>query len=65
MKERKRIVVVGATGTNGKALSTCLIERGYDVIVFSRNPDAAPKSVPGAVINRAVSVQPGKRETYE
>src|SRR5690349_10958625 len=48
MVERKRIVVVGATGTIGKALSTCLIERGYDVIVLSRNPDAARTSVQGA-----------------
>ncbi len=49
MREHKRIVVVGATGTIGKALSKCLIERGYDLVVFSRNPDAARKTVPGAV----------------
>lgn len=49
MIERKRIVVVGATGTIGKALSKSLVERGYDLVVFSRNPDAARKSVPGAI----------------
>lgn len=49
MRESKRIVVAGATGTIGKALCKSLIERGYSVIVFSRNPDAARQSVPGAV----------------
>ena len=44
----ERIVVVGATGTIGKALSKSLMERGYDVVVFSRNLDAARESVPGA-----------------
>jgi uncharacterized protein (TIGR01777 family) len=48
MPENKCIVVVGATGTIGKALSKSLMERGYDVVVFSRNPDTAHKSVPGA-----------------
>ncbi len=41
MPESKRIVVVGATGTIGKALCKGLIEHGYDVVIFSRNPDAA------------------------
>lgn len=49
MRESKRIVVAGAAGTIGKALCKSLIERGYSVIVFSRNPDAARQSVPGAV----------------
>ena len=48
MIERKRVVVAGATGTIGRALSKSLIGRGYDVIVFSRNVDAAHKGVPGA-----------------
>lgn len=62
MIERKRIVVVGATGTIGKALSRCLIERGYDVIVFSRNPEAARKIVPGA--EEYVAWQPGERGAW-
>ena len=45
----KRVVVVGATGTIGKALSKRLIGTGYELVVFSRNPDSAREIVPGAV----------------
>jgi uncharacterized protein len=45
---KKRVVVAGATGTIGKALSKCLIESGYELVAFSRNADAARERVPGA-----------------
>ena len=48
MAEQKRIVVVGATGLIGKAVSQLLLERGYELIVFSRRPDAAKAIIPGA-----------------
>ncbi|HJT58143.1 MAG TPA: TIGR01777 family oxidoreductase [Ktedonobacteraceae bacterium] len=48
MSDEKRIVVAGATGLIGRALSKRLIEKGYALVVFSRDPDAAQKSIPGA-----------------
>jgi NAD dependent epimerase/dehydratase family enzyme len=45
---KKRIVVAGATGNIGKALSRRVIETGYELVVFSRNPDSAREIVPGA-----------------
>jgi uncharacterized protein len=45
---KKRVVVVGATGTIGKALSKRLIESGYELVIFSRNPESARERVPGA-----------------
>jgi len=48
ISRKKRVVVAGATGNIGKALSKRLVERGYELVVFSRNPDAARESVPGA-----------------
>jgi uncharacterized protein len=45
---KKRVVVAGATGTIGKALCKRLIESGYELVVFSRNPDSAREIVPGA-----------------
>ena len=43
-----RVVVTGATGVIGKALCHRLRERGCEVVVFSRNPEAARAIVPGA-----------------
>jgi uncharacterized protein (TIGR01777 family) len=34
----KTVIIIGATGLIGKALSKKLIEKGYGVIAFSRNP---------------------------
>lgn len=45
----KRVIVTGATGLIGKAVCTGLQVRGYDVVVFSRDPDSARKKAPGAV----------------
>ncbi len=36
---KKRVVVAGATGNIGKILCKHLIEQGYELIIFSRNPD--------------------------
>jgi len=48
MSERKRIVLTGATGEIGSALTPALAKEGYEIIAFSRNPDAARHKVPGA-----------------
>jgi uncharacterized protein (TIGR01777 family) len=48
MAEQKRVIVTGATGLIGKALCKRLIDKGYAVVVFSRDPDAARQAVPGA-----------------
>ena len=40
--------MTGATGLIGRRLCERLIEKGYEIIVFARNPDAARKRVPGA-----------------
>lgn len=43
----ERIVVTGATGLIGRKLCALLTTTGYQVIVFSRNPDKARSSLPG------------------
>lgn len=48
MAESKRVVVTGATGLIGKALCKRLTEKGYAVVVFSRDPAKARQQVPGA-----------------
>lgn len=48
MDEKNRVVVTGATGMIGRPLCKRLLERGYDLTVFSRNPGAAREKVPGA-----------------
>ena len=48
MAAGKRVIVTGATGLIGKEVCKGLIARGYDVVVFSRDPDAARSKVPGA-----------------
>ncbi len=46
--ESRRVVVTGATGLVGKKLCARLIQEGYQVVVFSRNPQSAKQTVPGA-----------------
>lgn len=48
MTNSKRIVVTGATGLIGQHLCARLIKQGYQVVVFSRSPQRARRSVPGA-----------------
>lgn len=43
-----RVVVVGATGLIGRKVCAALVERGYEVVVFSRDPRGARAKVPGA-----------------
>lgn len=44
----QRVVVTGATGQIGRRLCDQLSARGYQVVVFSRNPDKARRSLPSA-----------------
>ena len=48
MTAKKRVLITGATGMIGRPLSKALIERGYEVIVLTRNPETAPAKTPGA-----------------
>lgn len=48
MTEAKRVIVTGATGMIGSYLCQDLIQQGYAVVVFSRDPVAARMTVPGA-----------------
>jgi NAD dependent epimerase/dehydratase family enzyme len=48
MADNKRVVVAGATGTIGRALCKQLLAKGYQVVVFSRDPQKARRAVPGA-----------------
>src|SRR6476646_1708188 len=48
MAAGKRVIVTGATGLIGREVCKELIARGYEVVVFSRNPDSARTKVPGA-----------------
>lgn len=58
MMDQKRVVVTGATGLIGKALCRVLLQRGYEIRVFSRKPEAARAVVPGAAAY--VAWQPGE-----
>jgi uncharacterized protein (TIGR01777 family) len=44
----RRVIVTGATGLIGRGLCAALQQRGYAVVVFSRDPNAARLKVPGA-----------------
>lgn len=46
--QHPRIVVTGATGLIGAALCTALLQQGAELIVLSRDPEAARAKVPGA-----------------
>ncbi len=43
-----KIIIVGATGLVGKVLTQSLINRGEEVVVFSRNPEKSKKTIPEA-----------------
>lgn len=55
-------VVTGATGMVGRPLCKRLLERGYDLTVFSRNPEAAREKVPGA--SEYIGWQPEESGTW-
>lgn len=44
----KRIIVTGATGLIGKKLTTALIQRGDEIVIFSRNINKAKSNFPEA-----------------
>lgn len=44
----KKIVITGATGLIGKKISETLIDRGDEVIIFTRSPEKAKQIIPGA-----------------
>jgi uncharacterized protein (TIGR01777 family) len=48
MQSDKRVIVTGATGLIGKRLTKELTNRSYNVTIFSRNPEKARHTVPGA-----------------
>jgi len=48
MADNKRVVVAGATGMIGRGLCKELIAKGYQVVVFSRDPQKARRLVSGA-----------------
>ena len=41
------VIITGGTGLIGRALSSFLVSRGYQVIIFSRNPGTRRKPSPG------------------
>ncbi|HMQ34580.1 MAG TPA: TIGR01777 family oxidoreductase [Chloroflexaceae bacterium] len=48
MSNAKRIILTGATGLIGGRLFKALREGGYEVVIFSRDPAAARRKLPGA-----------------
>jgi uncharacterized protein (TIGR01777 family) len=60
MKSERRVVVTGATGLIGKRLTKELTSRGYSVTIFSRNPEKARSTLPGAA--EYVAWQPGSAD---
>ncbi|NTU84948.1 MAG: TIGR01777 family protein [Chloroflexales bacterium] len=48
MSNGKRIILTGATGSIGSKLFVALLERGYEIVIFSRSPEGARAKLPGA-----------------
>jgi uncharacterized protein (TIGR01777 family) len=48
MADGKRVVVTGATGLIGKDVCNRLRAEGYEVVVFTREPERARRAAPGA-----------------
>ncbi len=49
MNEKKRVVLTGATGFIGGAVAGQLLGKGYELIIFSRNPQEAKEKIPNAM----------------
>ena len=49
---RRRVLLLGATGTIGRAVAAALVERGHEVVCFVR-----PRAGPGATLDRAASAR--------
>src|SRR5688572_1672999 len=48
MADSRRVIVTGATGLIGRRLCEQLSAKGYQIVVFSRNPEKARRSLPSA-----------------
>jgi uncharacterized protein len=48
MSTTQRVILTGATGLIGSKLFAALRERGYELVIFSRSPEAARTTLPGA-----------------
>ncbi len=48
MTTPRRIIVTGATGAIGRPLCTALAACGYEIVVFTRDPNTACRSIPEA-----------------
>lgn len=59
MSNTKRVILTGATGLIGRQLFGALRERGYEIVVFSRNPEQARRQLPGAAEYVAWAPTPG------
>jgi hypothetical protein len=59
MTDQQRVIISGATGLIGRALSRTLAERGYAVTVLSRDPASARAKVPEAAAHVAWNASEG------
>ncbi len=55
----RRVIVTGATGMLGRPLCQQLLQRGDEVVVFSRNADSAHRACPQASAHVTWSYTPG------
>ena len=62
MDKKKRVVLTGATGLVGSAVAGEVLKKGFDLVVFSRNPEDAAIKTPGAI--EYVEWQPQESGTW-
>jgi NAD dependent epimerase/dehydratase family enzyme len=48
MTDQRNIIITGATGLIGRKLFAALKARGHAITIFSRSPERARASLPGA-----------------
>ncbi len=66
MAEQKRVILAGATGMIGREVSKRLLQRGYELVVFSRDATTAREIVPGAAEYHTWQAEmPGPRPSME
>lgn len=59
----KKVIITGATGLIGSHLTKKLVDLGYEVIVFTRNPEDSKKILPAA--SEHVEWRIGKNKDWE
>lgn len=64
MSEKKRVVIAGATGEIGSVLCKRLLEENYELVVLSRDPEKARKTVGGAADYLAWHAEPEAAEPW-